>query len=426
MPASSKAVTCVGRLVQAAFFGLLLTSNVAQRVTFKFLGYTLGPYPYFVLLSISGVFVPIFALICIAIVVTTGGFLAETRTWHCLGVNAVIGCFNALQGAGMVFANPHVPGHLQALLQQGVIPFTFATSLLTIGAHFSWQQYLGVLLIVVGVCVQLGPDLLAAGAEDAAQAPGAWASLFLLAQLPVALSAVLQERAFSKRPVNVFYMMFWASLAQFGTLLLLAPLGISPSAPGQAGWEAVLAYMQEAVSVVQHDGGAAETLSGCMLTMLLAQLAQAYMVKLSSAAFTVLCLALVMPASALAFSTQMVMGPHVERLGLGSVAALVLVFVGISMYQLDGGSAEGEAPDKPRGAPGPGPREGRLAAALLERRPTGGPRDGQRPIVRLCSGGVGVISSGYTNAEGAPCALWEEQTLVAARSRSRLGGLADA
>ncbi|CAK0872107.1 unnamed protein product [Prorocentrum cordatum] len=124
-------------LVQAGLFVALLASTVGQRLAFKGVGYCLGPYPTFVLLSVSGAFVAIFGAICTAIVVTTGGFQPETRTWSCFSAFAAIGVCNGLQGSGMIFANPRVPGLMQVLLQQAIIPFTLAIARVVCAAAFS-------------------------------------------------------------------------------------------------------------------------------------------------------------------------------------------------------------------------------------------------------------------------------------------------
>lgn len=52
-----------------------------QVVSFKRAGYALGPYPLFILLAVSGAFVPLLFLAVGAIVAATGGFVPESTTF---------------------------------------------------------------------------------------------------------------------------------------------------------------------------------------------------------------------------------------------------------------------------------------------------------------------------------------------------------
>lgn len=372
--------------LQAALSAALLASNVGQRVSFKRLGYVLGPYPYFVLLSISLAFVLAFGAICAAIVTRTGGWLPETKTWHVLQSFLLIGACNALQGLGMVFANPHVPGYLQALLQQAVIPLTLAASALALSARYSRRQYVAVLVIIAGILLQLLPDM--KGSEPGQGVPAGqeaslpWALVFLAAQAPVALAAVLQEHAFQAVTVNVFHMMFWASAAQFLTLLALAPLDALQSASGTAAPSGDL--LGGLLAAQQPE--ALEGLLACVAAMLLSQLTQALVVKHFSAAYAVLCMALVLPASALAFTLPALMGHHAEQLGGTAPAALGTVFLGVLLYRA--GESLGAPPES-------APRT---------------PEDGGMP--RICSAGVGIIQSEYSAKRSSQVGLFQERTLA--------------
>merc|ERR1719215_1585448 len=155
--------------------------------------------------------------------------------------------------------------------------------------------------------------------------------------------------------------------------------------------------------------------------MLLAQLAQALMVKYSSATFAMLCTALVVPTCAVAFSLPMVMGSKVEQLSGATPWAVLLVFIGILGFRLSGDDTESEkvAPvvpeDKESGLtaesakPKVKAHDG-LASACVPLLP--GDDRGQGPTVApRISVGVGIIASEYNAARHAPVEIWEEGTL---------------
>merc|ERR1712066_910426 len=128
-------------------------------------------------------------------------------------------------------------------------------------------------------------------------------------------------------------MMFWASFAQFASLVVLAPLDAVPPLGDATSLAAFLQNLSTAWGLV-CDGTAGVSLFSCIATMFLSQLMQALVVKHSSAAYTVLCMALVMPTCAFAFTLPLLMGDHVEQLLGTAPLALGLVFLGVMLYRV--------------------------------------------------------------------------------------------
>ena len=118
-----------------------------QVVAFKTAGYSLGPYPYFILLAVSFSFCPIFFAVVAYINRKGDGFVEEVQTWRFRRRFAVIGILNALNGVFIIFSNPHVAGVTQAVLAQAVIPMTMGLAFLCVGARFSPAQYFAALII---------------------------------------------------------------------------------------------------------------------------------------------------------------------------------------------------------------------------------------------------------------------------------------
>ena len=77
---------------------LLILCQSLQVVSFKRIGYSLGPYPYFILLSVSAFFVPIFASIVLFIRITGGPFVEEIVRCKYIMHYCVVGILNALNG----------------------------------------------------------------------------------------------------------------------------------------------------------------------------------------------------------------------------------------------------------------------------------------------------------------------------------------
>lgn len=309
---------------------LLIASNIGQRVAFKNVGYVLGPYPYFVLLSISATIPVVLGVVCL-FVYAVSGFSPGTCSLRNVVIFFTLGFAAALNGVGMVFANPHVAGYLQALLQQSIVPMTLVASMSILATQFSPTQYAGVLMIVAGVLLQLWPSM--SNGDASASSGFSWQCIFMLAQLPNALAAILQEHTFQSAPVDVRLMLFWSSTAQFVTFVMLAPLDCVPNVGDSSPVDEFFSNLSEAWHLVR-GGTASVALISCIVTLLLSQFLQMLMVKHSSAAFAVLCMAFVVPGSAVVFTLPLVMGSHAEQLSDTAPLALALVFFGIMGFKL--------------------------------------------------------------------------------------------
>ena len=141
----------------AACLALILFAT-SQAVVFKAVGYPLGPWPYFILITVSSAFVPIFFGVVAYINTFSGGFHEAQTTLRFKRHFGVIGALNALNGIFIIFANPYVSGVLQTMLSQASIPFTMALATLVLGTQFSWVECSGAIVIFAGLGVDMAPS----------------------------------------------------------------------------------------------------------------------------------------------------------------------------------------------------------------------------------------------------------------------------
>eukprot|EP00457_Paulinella_chromatophora_P006684 gb/GEZN01006703.1/.p1 GENE.gb/GEZN01006703.1/~~gb/GEZN01006703.1/.p1 ORF type:complete len:524 (-),score=68.18 gb/GEZN01006703.1/:25-1596(-) len=344
---------------------LLLVAAIMQQTAFKLLGYGLKPFPYFILLSVSFAFVPIFFALVAMVRSFTGGFSKEATSLRFKMHFFVIGFLNAMNGVLIIFSNPHVPGVLQVILSQSIIPLTLILSVLWLGERFSGMQILGAGTIIAGAALGYVPYLLYPTAVESNYHPGGefsastdtlgpahthplpglaktslWASLFLLGQLPSACGSVYQQYAFAQARLNVMYMIAWSSLAQFLFLLLAAPLNFVPGFGLLSSWtdlwlslcDAALCVANQVPAHPECDGTGRLLLLG-MGSMLACQILQTMLVKAGGAALSVILLTVVTPITALAFTSPLIMGKFAEKLDGWSVVTLAVIVTGISLYR---------------------------------------------------------------------------------------------
>ena len=131
-------------LVVALLSVLVIAFGSLQVVAFKRAGYSLGPYPYFILLSVGGSFVPLLAIAAaFQYLRPVRGFSAATLSRRSLLAYAVIGALNGTNGVLTIFSVPFVGGVSQSILAQLVIPLTLLLSWIVLNTRFGYVQLIG-------------------------------------------------------------------------------------------------------------------------------------------------------------------------------------------------------------------------------------------------------------------------------------------
>merc|ERR1711907_83751 len=333
--ANAHGVTTLWARTQLAICSLLLVLAASgQAVSFKSVGYPMRPYPYFILLSVSWSFVPILFGLVFYIHRYSGGFEQEQTTLRFKLKFVVIGIFNAFNGVLVIFSNPYVGGVLQTMLLQAAIPFTMAVSVLTLKARYNVVHYVGVGLIFGGIFIYIAPNL-NNGDSITGDSKLKWVLVFLLSQVPQALQSVYQESAFRGCKCNVIYMMAWSSLAQAVCLVLLAPINLIPGIVDSSlpFLDVVADGAKCALNMIDGCEHAGYLLGSCVMTMLLTNIMQAYIVKIASASFSVVLITLVTPVSAIAFTIRFIMGSNTEKLTPITWLALVVLLIGVLVFR---------------------------------------------------------------------------------------------
>ncbi|EER00785.1 transporter protein CG10, putative [Perkinsus marinus ATCC 50983] len=337
------------RLLRVAFLSIaLLSCGALQRVAFKRIAYPLGRYPVLLLCVISAAFIPLFGFPYLYVKCAAGG--TDDRR---ILPYSIIGALNAVNGVLTIFGNAYVPGYLQTILQQTIIPFTMILSVLICGTRYGAQHILGVVIIIVGVAIQLGP--LVSSSEDSPTSTTTslfWSVVYLIAPLPVAVAAVYQESEFSKRKVNLISLMYWSNLIQAIILFMLVPYDLVASDNSEvlqwpAAYRCIMAS-DERVNPECANGQAGIYLGSCILWMLISQLIQAELVRHAGASLCAVVMTLGLPTTALAFSMPELMGDHIEPIDRSTMLALSVILLGVSLYR--SANMSDNAPVSPKSA----------------------------------------------------------------------------
>lgn len=189
----------------------------------------------------------------------------------------------------------------------------------------------------------------------------AWDVFFALGSLPNAISSVYQQRTFGKSAgVDPFAVNFYASCCQFIVIAALLPMNFVKPFAGTGdfwhdtftdGWNCVV----HATPATVPMGGPCEDLAGCtgcsaaafncigaVMLMLLSNLLQTILIKVSSASLQAVVFTITFPLQGLLVTQPWLMGWVASTVHITDVVCLALVLVGIVLYRYGGQAAPEE------------------------------------------------------------------------------------
>ncbi|RHZ13419.1 hypothetical protein DYB26_007602, partial [Aphanomyces astaci] len=134
---------------------------------------------------------------------------------------AVMGALDSVAGILQVFAATYLGGSLLILLGQAAIPVSMVISKVLLKTSYSWFQYVGALVVAVGILVVLGPSMRSVDGGDHNTA--VWAAVMIASCVPMCLSSVYKEIALGQAELDAVYLNGWIAVFQF---MLSIPLSI--------------------------------------------------------------------------------------------------------------------------------------------------------------------------------------------------------
>ena len=218
----------------AVYSLLLLLTSVGNSIAFKKMINKMENYVYFLNQFTTVVFTPIFFAFVVYQFYFTDQITKEMTSfpkkkffW--------MGVFDSVSGVLMLFGAVHTSGSNQALLANAVIPVTMLLSYIILKQRFVRTEYAGSVVIMLGVMMVMLPQLFPhlslfsseqdsggdIGQDDNSDLP-LFNFLFMLSNVPGALSSIYKELAFVDADIDANYLQAWVSLWQsiFGFALI--------------------------------------------------------------------------------------------------------------------------------------------------------------------------------------------------------------
>ena len=254
----------------------------------------------------------------------------------------------------------HTPSTFQPLLNQTLIPFTIFFSRIFLGARYHRLALVGASCIVAGASL----TVLSCATGDCknTDVDVKWYSIviYLLSNVPMALSAVYKEIAFKDVQVNVWYLCQWVSIYQFLLSWLYLPITVLPEFAGN-GWNNLWPHFTDGLRCTlggvecdsfafpfpckERRGTLWLLLAYCVVNFTFNWIGL-LLTKYGSATIRSISYAIILPATSMAFCLPL-MGDLKERLTPFVPVAIVVVLMGFALYQryADALDEEGEKND---------------------------------------------------------------------------------
>lgn len=213
-------------------------------------------------------------------------------------------------------------------------------SYVVIKTRYAWGQYIGAIIILIGIIVDVVPAFFDPSSELQASSPF-WFFIFLFSALPFALSYLYKEIIFKNVNMNLFYLMAFDTNFQFLFNILFSPTDAIPKFGTSDGFVAIyenlyhgyLCFFGVDFYIDTDCAGTWWLLVQYAFFNIAINLCLLFLLQQDSAAFMFLAMTITVPIANICFSFQWVMGQYATPLSWYDIASLVLIVVGLLCYR---------------------------------------------------------------------------------------------
>eukprot|EP01130_Rhizamoeba_saxonica_P000714 TRINITY_DN10645_c0_g1_i1.p1 TRINITY_DN10645_c0_g1~~TRINITY_DN10645_c0_g1_i1.p1 ORF type:complete len:391 (-),score=10.44 TRINITY_DN10645_c0_g1_i1:97-1104(-) len=254
---------------------------------------------------------------------------------------AIIAIFSVANNLLTALPGPYVDGPLQVILQRALLPFTMVGSYIVLKTRYQWNHYLGVLILLGGVLLEVWEKLTDITIENHTF----WICLFFCASIPKAASFILKEKWIKASGVNILYFQGWDSIFEIFAGVLLFPTIFIPY-PNQNHVNITQASSYIVDGVLCFCGVDSEYSSGnCDFTIavylfflvmnLIKILSALLLIKYISAAVSAVASTCVVPVSSILYLIPYIAGEAaVIKISWFTVFSIFFVCLGMLVYRI--------------------------------------------------------------------------------------------
>ncbi|KAF1318175.1 Drug/metabolite transporter, partial [Globisporangium splendens] len=255
---------------------------------------------------------------------------------------AIMGGLDSVSGIMQVFAATYLGGSLIILLGQAAIPVSMIISSVLLKTKYSVYQYIGAVVVSVGLLIVLGPSLSGNGGGGDTHTIVFWSVVMIVSCVPMCLSSVYKEKALGEAELDPVYLNGWIAIFQ---LLMAIPLTVPAAMVGDPAvqpdhllqnlLDGFKCYMgQNSITEGPHKDDC-EKATIYVTTYLLFNVAYNLLIililKFGSANILWLAMTIMVPLGNVAFTFPFM--PQHQPLHANDIAGLVFIMLGLFVYR---------------------------------------------------------------------------------------------
>jgi hypothetical protein len=215
-------------------FVLMLFFQLGNRIFGRLATYPMHNYPIFMNMLSTAVYIPICFAYILPMIAYTSTISKEQQEIPKYKF-AIMGAYDSLAGIMQTFAINYISNSgTIVLVQQSAIPISMVISKIALQAQYTFSQYLGAFVVLLGIAVVLIPNFVNPNPSDGGEAAAStggdmellWIFVLVLSCIPMCLSSVYKEKALGEMEIDVVYLNGWVAVYQF---LFALPLCVPSS-----------------------------------------------------------------------------------------------------------------------------------------------------------------------------------------------------
>lgn len=337
-------------------FILMLVFQLGNRIFGRLQTYPMHNYPIFMNMLQVSIYIPV----CFAYILPTIAFtkrISKEQQEIPKYKFAVMGAYDSLAGIMQTFAVNYIANSSTiVLVQQSAIPISMAISKYFLNAQYTYSQYLGAFVVLLGIVVVLIPTLMSSPSGDATAATDntsnsygelMWIGVMIVSCIPMCLSSVYKEKALGETEIDVVFLNGWVAVFQFllsiplcipSSLVINMPVsGILPNLyGGLLCWFGIDSInesnlLQTGSTSVDHCSTAPFFVTTYLLFNVVYNILIVVILKHGSANILWMASTVIVPLSNVAFSLDIMPGHQPMR--SWDMVGLVVIMIGLVLYR---------------------------------------------------------------------------------------------
>lgn len=331
----------------ALAFLLMLLFQLGNRVFGRLETYPMHNYPIFMNMLSTVIYIPIsFAYIWPMLAFTNT--ISQEQQDIPKYKFGVMGFYDSLAGIMQTFAVNYISSSSTiVLVQQSAIPISMAISKIALQAQYTFAQYLGASVVLLGIVVVLIPTFTATPNQSSQTSDSAfqlvWIFILVISCVPMCLSSVYKEKALGETEIDVVYLNGWVAVFQFlfaiplcipSALVINMPITeIIPNMKGGAlCWMGINSILEDSPGISKDDCSSAPLFVSLYLGFnIIYNILIVVILKHGSANILWMASTVIVPLSNVAFSLKFV--PEHQPLRSWDIVGLFIIMIGLVLYR---------------------------------------------------------------------------------------------